>query len=197
MPDPSALDPAARTSEAQGIDRFGAFANYFKAYMGKASVVTACLPIPVSKLNLIPTYAAHLKFLPVFTSLFCFLMLSYLFYIRHSLAKLMFYGQEKGRPWLCNLIVALPLLLTIGCFCLVVLYFHVMDSSLSVLCLEQGVSNGTSDILRITDIREIPYGLELIVLYVAMFVTAETAFTLMALREYLQDAFKIDDAAQV
>jgi hypothetical protein len=43
------------------------------------------------------------------------------------------------------------------------------------------------------DAREIPGSGKLIVAYLGMFVSAESAFVLMALREYLQDALKLEE----
>ena len=48
-----------------------------------------------------------------------------------------------------------------------------------------------------TDYREIPNSVQLTVCYVGMFVTAEAAFILMALREYLQDVLKISDTSLI
>ena len=176
--------------------RLQAFAKFFKAYMGTASVVTASLPIPVAALHLIPTYAAQEKFLSTYTSLFCFLMLAYLFYIRHWLGRLMFFTRADGHIRFRSFLAVVPLLLILGSLTLVALYHHYLMASLLVFT-QQGVTNSTTDILKAVDYREIPYSLQLTVCYLGMFLTAESAFILMALREYLQDVLKLQDASLI
>ena len=73
--------------EPQRVKRF---AHFFKRYMSISSVVTAALPIPITAFNLIPTFSVHTKILSVYTPLFCFLLLGYVFYMRHQLARYMF-----------------------------------------------------------------------------------------------------------
>ncbi len=171
-----------------------AFAKFFKAYMGTASVVTASLPIPVAALHLIPTYAAQEKFLSTYTSLFCFLMLAYLFYIRHWLGRLMFSTRRDGQVVFRSFLAFVPLLLILASLSLVALYHYYLMQSLLVFT-QQGVMSSTTDILKSVDYREIPDALQLTVCYLGMFLTAESAFILMALREYLQDVLKIQDAS--
>jgi len=71
----------------QGI---AAFARFFKNYMGVSALVVAALPIPVTKAGLIPTYSAMTSLLSTYTSLFCFLLLGFIFYSRHGLDRAMF-----------------------------------------------------------------------------------------------------------
>ena len=196
MRNSSAVSQATSPSEQYEPARFAAFAQFFKAYMGTASVVTASLPIPVAALHLIPTYAAQTKFLSTYTSLFCFLMLGYLFYIRHWLGRLMFFTAPDGRVGFRTLLAYVPLLLILSSLVLVVLYHHYLVDSLVVFA-EQGVMSRTTDVLNSVDYREIPDSLQLTVCYLGMFLTAEAAFILMALREYLQDVLKISDASLI
>jgi len=70
--------------------RVRAFANFFKNYMSVSSVVVAALPIPVTAFGALPTFADHKAALSTYTSLFCFLLLGFIFYLRHALAKLTF-----------------------------------------------------------------------------------------------------------
>jgi hypothetical protein len=176
--------------------RFAAFAKFFKAYMGTASVVTASLPIPLAAFHLIPTYAAQEKFLSTYTSLFCFLMLGYLFYIRHWLGRLMFYTRPDGHVRLRAFVSWVPLLLILASLSLVFLYHYYLMQSL-IAFSERGVMNATTDLLKAADYREIPLSLQLTVCYLGMFLTAEAAFILMALREYLQDVLHIQDASLI
>src|SRR5271165_3333720 len=176
--------------------RFAAFAQFFKAYMGTASIVTASLPIPVAAFHLIPTYAAQEKFLSTYTSLFCFLMLGYLFYIRHALGRAMFFTRPDGHVAFRTFLSFVPLLLILASLSLVALYHHYLMDSLLVFS-QQGVISSTTDVLKTADYREIPDSLQLTVCYLGMFLTAEAAFILMALREYLQDVLKIQDASLI
>ncbi len=198
MRDTGAVGLRAERSEVEPQEpvRFAAFAKFFKAYMGTASVVTAALPIPLAAFHLIPTYAAQEKFLSTYTSLFCFLMLGYLFYIRHSLGRLMFYTRPDGHVTLRAFVSFVPLLLILASLSLVFLYHYYLMASLTAFS-ERGVMNATTDLLKQADYREIPDSLQLTVCYLGMFLTAEAAFILMALREYLQDVLHIQDIALI
>ncbi len=172
--------------------RFAAFAQFFKAYMGTASVITASLPIPVAAFHLIPTYEAQSKFLSTYTSMFCFLMLGYIFYIRHSLGRLMFFTKPDGHVRIRAFVSVVPFLLILASLGLIALYHHYLLDSLTQFT-ERGVVASTADLLKSADYRDIPDSIALTVCYLGMFLTAEAAFILMALREYLQDALKIQD----
>jgi len=176
--------------------RFAAFAGFFKAYMETASVVTASLPIPVAAFHLIPTYEAQAKFLSTYTSLFCFLLLAYLFYVRHWLGRLMFYTKPDGDETLRRSVSLVPLLLIPASLGLVFLCYHFLVDSLTVFS-EIGVIKPMTNLLNTTDYREIPDSLQLTVCYLGIFLTAEAAFILMALREYLQDVLHIQDVSLI
>ena len=192
----SAVTAPDTTAAAHEPARFAAFAQFFKAYMGTASVVTASLPIPVSAFHLIPTYEAQSKFLSTYTSLFCFLMLGYIFYIRHSLGRLMFFTKPDGHVRIRALVSVVPLLLILSSLGLIFLYHHYLLLSLTQFS-EVGVVAPTADLLKSADYRDISYSLALTVCYLGMFLTAEAAFILMALREYLQDVLKIQDTSLI
>jgi len=196
MRDTGAISAVASGPEPAEPARLAAFARFFKAYMGTAAVVTASLPLPVAAFHLIPTYAAQEKFLSTYTSLFCFLLLAYLFYIRHWLGRLMFYTKRDGDVSLRRVVSLVPLLLILASLGLVFLYHHYLMNSLTVFS-EIGVMKPTTDLLQTTDYREIPYSLQLTVCYLGMFLTAEAAFILMALREYLQDVLHIQDTSLI
>ncbi len=198
MRDTGAIGLRAERTEVEPHEpvRFAAFAKFFKAYMGTASVVTASLPIPLAAFHLIPTYAAQEKFLSTYTSLFCFLLLGYLFYIRHSLGRLMFYTKPDGHVAIRAFVSLVPLLLILSSLSLVFLYHYFLMESLTAFS-ERGVMNATKELLNVADYREIPDSLQLTVCYLGMFLTAEAAFILMALREYLQDVLHLQDAALI
>jgi hypothetical protein len=171
------------------------FANFFKGYMGLWSVVTAALPIPVTAFKLIPTYKAYTPILSTYTSLFCFLLLGYVFYSRHRLAWLYFGEGPSFAPK--RAMALLPALLII--LCLVFVFFYHVELKNSLLTLKQQLSiSGPGDfstdrILSSTDYRDIPDALELMVFYLGIFLSAELAFIFMATREYLQDAIGIPE----
>jgi hypothetical protein len=192
MRDLGAVESSAVRPEPSEPARFAAFARFFKGYMGTAALVTASLPIPVSALQLIPAYAAQSKYLSTYTSMFCFLMLGYLFYIRHSLGTVMFFTKPDGEVRLRTLVNVVPFLLILASLTLVGLYHHYLLASLAVFS-ERGVMSASSEVLKSADYREIPDSLQLTLCYVGMFLTAEAAFILMALREYLQDVLGIRD----
>jgi hypothetical protein len=196
MPHISAVTVPEVDAQSHEPARFAAFAQFFKAYMGTASVVTASLPIPVSAFHLIPAYEAQSKFLSTYTSLFCFLMLGYIFYIRHTLGRLMFFTKPDGHVRIRAFVSVVPLLLILASLGLIFLYHHYLLDSLTQFS-ERGVMAATTDVLKSADYRDIPDSIALTVCYLGMFLTAEAAFILMALREYLQDILKLQDAALI
>ena len=80
--------------------RIKTFATFFKNYMSLSSLVVAALPVPVTSFSLIPTFKTQTRYFSVYTSLFCFLTLAYVFYSRHTLARLMFRNalETVGKP---------------------------------------------------------------------------------------------------
>ena|SRR5258708_29098104 len=86
--DPSLLGP----TQAQRVKTFAAF---FKSYMSVWTIVVAALPIPVAAFKLIPTFEAQRSYLSVYTSLFCFLALGFIFFQRHRLGYYMF--RQTGK----------------------------------------------------------------------------------------------------
>ena len=167
--------------------RIKLFANFFKSYMSVSTIVAASIPIPVASWNLIPIYAQQRKFLTVYTSLFCFLLLAFVFSIRHRLARRMF-----GGGFWSGLISVLPFVFiasTLGC---ILEYHFVLGQSVEEL-RSLGLVASTSELLSKVDANEIPHGLALCGFYLGIFLSAEAAFVLMAIREYLQDVLRIDE----
>jgi hypothetical protein len=169
--------------------RLAVFANFFKGYMGVSTIVAASIPIPVGSLSLIPVFSQQRGFLTVYASLFCFLLLAFVFSIRHRLAVPMFRKGPAGA-----LIVALPfvfIVLTLGS---VIAYHAVLLQSIEQL-RQQGLRFSTNVLLEKVDATEIPYSVELAACYLGIFIFAESAFVLMAIREYLQDLLQLDEVA--
>ena len=210
--------------------RVRAFAHFFKRYMSISSVVTASLPIPVTALHVIPTFAVQTKVLSTYTPLFCFLILGFIFYNRHQLARLMF-PEYFVRPRITdvrilnlmltirrNFIVFFPLvLIVLSLFC-VFRYHEILNDAISNIrsSLIEEVKKGETDekdtslqiiVNKIKDKKNIKEKLSdkwilsetdrgvlynynssiLMVYYMAIFITAEASFILMAIKEYLQD----------
>jgi hypothetical protein len=70
--------------------RLRAFARFFKNYISVSTLITASLPIPITAFSLLPTFKQQTDILSIYSSLFCFLLLGYIFYIRHQLARFLF-----------------------------------------------------------------------------------------------------------
>jgi hypothetical protein len=173
-------------------NRLIAFAGFFKRYMSVSALLTAALPIPVTALQLIPTFATQTRILSVYTSLFCFLILGFIFYRRHDLARLMFSEfTYENRPTraavvfverLPGLLIVLSLLSLIG-------YHFLLDAI---------VPRDANSLVRQQYLQTFPpfspiYSTYLIIMYLGLFVFAESAFVLMAVKEYLQDVLHLSD----
>jgi len=184
------------------------FANFFKRYMSISSLIVAALPVPVTALGLIPVYSAQKGFLGTYTSLFCFLTLGFVFFIRHALARWLFPDLLTGiltdkmsviRPSSLRImyrvlgrgvrrlfVAVLPLLLIVASFVFVFKYHEYLGYSL-------GDTPNSDQILRQTPFNTIPDGDVLMLLYLGVFIAAEGAFILMAIQEYIQDLLGITD----
>lgn len=179
---------AKRSFTAKSL-RITRFASFFKSYMSVSTIVAAAIPIPIAAWKLIPIYTQQRGFLTVYASLFCFLLLAFVFSIRHRLAPRMFSGGKQGL-----FIAALPflfILLTLAC---ILAYHAVLQLSVQQL-RELGIQASTSDLLARMDSTEIPYALALALCYLGIFVFAEAAFVLMAIREYLQGVLHLNETA--
>jgi len=183
--------------------------------MSISAIVVAALPIPVTSLGLIPTFSAQTKLLSVYTPLFCFLTLGLLFYLRHQFARIMFPGIYYPGNFLLNrflrssLTGLIPLLLIAGSVVSVFQYNDVLvlnanmikekrlQSTVPLTLPEEEKDRDPlsfSNILRHTEMNDIPYGSRLMILYLAIFMLAEAAFILMALKEHLQDLMKVSES---
>lgn len=120
------------SNETQSLEpvRVRQFLTFFKNYMSLSTLVVAALPIPVTMLEFIPTYAALTKLLSVYTSLFCFLLLGFVFYSRHSLARRFFpiLGKSDG-PRSSRGMTAMPLVFIFLCLVLVFAYQDLLRRS--------------------------------------------------------------------
>jgi hypothetical protein len=146
-------------------------------------------------LKLIPAYRSQTGFLSVSTSLFCFLLLGFVFSVRERLAGFLFRRKADGTfgsKWFAYL----PPVLILLCLGLIFGYQSLLHASVETAA--RGVVGRfatTSSILENVDERSIPYGLSLMLLYIGFFLSAEGAFILMATKEYLQDKAGISETA--
>lgn len=211
--------------------RFSRFVAFFSGYLAVWSVLAAALPIPASLVKLIPVYNAQSKSLALYTSLFCFLLLGFLFYSRHTLARWMFPKKsDRASSRISRLIAWLPFVCIVACFACVLLYQYTLDRSIKDVMQapfavaqfelidellqasdrgnlsakemremlqervkEFGTWNSSNEVLQQVDGPKIPYRLRLMLLYLAIFLLAESAFALMALKEHLQDLLGLSD----
>jgi len=170
--------------------RIHAFASFFKRYMSVSTVVAASIPIPVTVWRLIPIYSAQKGFLTVYASLFCFLLLAFVFSIRHSLARQIFYRGRRAA-----LISTLPFLFVLSTLGCVLGYHATLEQSIHQLRGLGITAVSMRTVLEKTEYDEIPRSLSLAAYYLGIFVFAEAAFVFMALREYLQDELQLDEQA--
>lgn len=178
-----------------------AFAHFFKNYMSLSSVVTAALPIPITALGVLPTFQAHTKILSTYTSLFCFLILAFVFYRRHRLAWFMFphyIRQFMPHPrrysvWIVRWLPAFFIVTTLIC---ILVYHGFLGDTLNKIgtSADSLATNDKAAILG-TPFYLIPWenNVVLIVSYLGIFISAVSAFAMMAVREYLQDRLNISE----
>jgi hypothetical protein len=176
-----------RNPKQKAPQRLAAFAAFLKSYLHVGGVILACVPIPVASLKLLPIYSQQKGYLTVYSSLFCFLLVAATFSLRHRLAKSMF---SAGKNW--GVIAALPfvfIILTLAC---ILAYHATLQDSLQELRM-LGAQGSSTDLLQSADSSDIPRALLLSAYYLGIFIFAECAFTLLALREYLQDAMGLNE----
>jgi|SRR5271157_1946273 len=181
---------------ADAAGRIQSFALYFKRYMSVSAIVAAAVPIPVAAFRLIPAYAAQAGFLGVYTSLATFLVLAFVFYSRHWIAHRMFVKGERGSYRTRPIVAWLPLFLIILSLGAIFTYHSELDASVRASAqalVSVGITESASQILVRTDAPDIPGATTLIASYLGIFIFAEAAFAVMALREYLQDLMGVSE----
>jgi hypothetical protein len=81
--------PAERDRSSPGANALSHSPALRRAFY-LAALAVAVLPIPVALLHLLPAYRIHNLFLVFYAPLLCLITLGYLFYVRDSLARVMF-----------------------------------------------------------------------------------------------------------
>jgi hypothetical protein len=154
--------------------------------MSVAATVTAAMPVAAAEFNAIPVYESLKRPLSSCTSLLCFLLFAYVFYMRRSLADAMLTPQGLPPRWRVIPLVLIVVSVAGGLGYLAVLRLSV-ESAHEALN-KQGVEiTETADILRIIDFADTPDAFSLVALYLDFFVAAEAAFLIMASREYMME----------
>jgi hypothetical protein len=264
---------ASPSSIPASPERLRAFVQFFQNYMSLSSVVVAALPIPITASGVIPTYKGQTTSLSTYTPLMCFLLLGFIFYSRHKLARLMFLDyfttERKAlrkafllrKAFFRSLgfaIALLPALLIIGSVFFIIQYHRLLQASLIIskaeMTLEQTIIEATvqrrnnpdlqiseqnvdnliinlrgedksknlqtarealsnikplfniipnlkdkvdqitsESVLSRQDSFDIPYAQELMFCYMLIFLCAEGAFILMAIKEHLQDLIGLSE----
>jgi hypothetical protein len=108
----------------------------------------------------------------------------------------MFHNLEKSNSTSAALIGWLPLLLAGTSMGLLLLYHSLLQSSIADATFNfriQGVNLDWQAVLADTPYEGIKWGISLMACYLGAFVAAESAFAVMAIREYLQDILRLED----
>lgn len=177
--------------QRKNSDRIGGFARYFKQYMGASAIVTAALPVPAAELRLIPAYSSQRGYFGVYTSLFVFLILAFLYYSRAWIKRGLFVRDRQGRYSARPVFAICPLLFILGALACVFGYQSVLGDSVRLLSSTIGLP--AKQALDGVASSDVPYGTTLMLLYLGIFLFAAAAFVMMSLREYLQDQLGISE----
>jgi hypothetical protein len=178
----------ATAAEESQQNRLLAFANVFKSYMGVMPIVTAALAPILTAINVIPTYESLRKPLATMAAFLGFLLLSWLFYVRRTLAL---GSVTKGYRVFMNLC---PLVLVMGSILCYVSYTNTIDSSVTEVRKANPQLTKRAMVLgEWSEDNTVPHSVSLQFLYLGMFLLAEAAFVMMAVREYAIDVLQVSE----
>ena len=157
-------------------------------YTAMWCIVLAVLPFAATEFGLIPVYESQRRILPASASFFCILGFVYVFSLRHGLAGAMFgtrFTRSDGdsthgrHGFSINYLPAGLILASLGA---AAAYLSAYESGRELPAFP-ALPRSSAD------------AVVLALSFVAIFLLAETAFALMAVREYLQDVLGLTDAA--
>lgn len=187
-------------TQASTQNRLSVFAGAFKSYMGVMPLVTAALAPLLTVLKALPTYESQRTTLATLSGVLGFLMLAWLFYVRRTIAL---GSLVRGFRFLINITPFLLIVGTLACF---IGYFQILgestDAALKLAAENQWKYvaqdkslpfNTGTDVLKHWDDRAIPNSASLQLVYLGIFLSAECAFVMMALREYINDTRRISE----
>jgi hypothetical protein len=167
--------------------RLSIFANVFKSYMGIMPLVTAALAPLLTALNVLPTYESQRKPLATMAGVLGFLLLAWIFYVRRTIAL----GSiTHGFRWIFNL---LPLVLIVGSIGCYIGYANMLDTSMAAISKSNPAITRTQALATSSQDMAIPNSVALQLSYLGMFLCAEGAFVMMALRDYCNDVRHISE----
>jgi hypothetical protein len=173
--------------QAAQENRLSIFANVFKSYMGIMPIVTAALAPLLTALNVLPTYESQRKPLATMAGVLGFLLLAWIFYVRRTIAL----GSiTHGFRWIFNLLPLVLILGSVGCY---IGYASTLETSLELLSKANPTLTRAQALGSLGQDAVIPDSVELQLLYLGMFLCAEGAFVMMALRDYCNDVRHISE----
>jgi hypothetical protein len=175
---------AIATNQASRIGR-----ALLRNFTGLWFTLLAALPEVATEFGLIPVYESQRRMLPACTSFFCFLGFACIFSLRHGLARAMF-GQRlltTADSTHARHRISIDYLSP----CLILASLGAAATYLWVF--ESGRGLPTFPALPRSSADAVVLALS----FVAMFLFAEAAFAIMAVREYLQDMLGLSDAAVI
>jgi hypothetical protein len=207
---------APETLETQE-NRLKSFASFFKGYMSVMPIVTAAVAPVLTLAKAIPVFESEKTTLATYSGLLGFLMVAWVFYARSMFVPAMVPYKSPPRPPASgpidlkriesdaehkrlahnrqirtNLYPLALILLSLGCY---ISYLWAIDIILDDTRRSQAIYSTRAQILETGGIGfSIPWHGYLQVLYLGIFLFAEAAFVVMALREYAYGVLKISEA---
>ncbi|MEL4896067.1 DUF29 family protein [Crocosphaera sp. Alani8] len=132
-------------------NRFWNFAVLFKRFITVSTIVAAMLPLVFKQFEVIPIFEVHNQFLPIYTSLFCFLILAFCFYARHRLAWWMFHNELNGADVglakeIKTAFKFIPFFLIGICFACIIWYHNILYKSVATIRCD--LTNPPCDVKR-------------------------------------------------
>ncbi|MGB6689027.1 MAG: hypothetical protein WBE76_14425 [Terracidiphilus sp.] len=193
-------------------NRLRKFAGFFKSYMGVMPLVTAAVAPILTMSKAIPVFDSEKSTLATYSGLLGFLIVAWVFYARSMFVPLMVpyhapalppnanrdlksweYARariEKRRHQLANLFPLLLIVLSAMSYCF---YLIILDDALNLGQQSFRTSSRKTLLQTMGTDYSIPYHGVLQALYLGIFVFAEAAFVVMALREYAYGLLKIPE----
>jgi hypothetical protein len=190
-------------------NRLRKFASFFKSYMGVMPLVTAAVAPLLTLLKAIPVFESEKTTLATYSGLLGFLLLAWVFYARQGLAKMMlgttdtvieasfpqiFRMRVASSQFLINALPLILILLSVYCY---VSYLSTLGDAIEKARLQAAFT----DLVFQKDYleqwgqrRPISFVGTLQLYYLGIFLSAELAFVIMALREYIYGVAGISEA---
>jgi hypothetical protein len=187
-------------------NRLRRFASFFKGYMGVMPVVTAAVAPILTMMKAIPVFESQKTMLATYSGLLGFLLLAWVFYARRSFIRNMIpkpptndfaYVEEKFRLFFVNVLPLILIASSVMCF---MFYQYTLEAAIGHAESQVNAVNSqtvaASQILKIGNgtrqaylenwgqLHPIYGAVDLQAFYLGIFLFAELAFVLMALREY-------------